>query len=106
MDEITTQLERDEIPFAFATKSKEKEQMKYKKTLAAADSVNKRGWKLCHIQEVGLGSAKMIESLPIERLITYFRLFLKPSNHFLVPLHLAGFGEISEVIEEIRTCDS
>jgi hypothetical protein len=49
LDEIRSQLESGKIPFAFATKRSEKSHMKYKGALAAADNLNKRGWKLCHM---------------------------------------------------------
>ncbi len=102
LDEIRSQLESGRIPFAFATKRSEKSQMKYKGTLSAADNLNKRGWKLCHIDGVGLRSATLLEDFSIERLVSHFRLLLKPSNHFLVPLSWAGLGELPEVIDAIR----
>ena len=102
LDEIRGQLENGKIPFAFATKRSEKSQMKYKGTLSAADNLNKRGWKLCHIDGVGLRSATSLEDFSIERLVRHFQLLLKPSNHFLVPLSWAGLGELPEVIDEVR----
>jgi hypothetical protein len=76
--------------------------MKYSGTLTAADSLNNRGWKLCHIEGVGLRSPTLLEDFPIDRLVAHFKLLLKPSNHFLVPLSWAGLGELPEVIDEIR----
>lgn len=102
LDEIRVQLESGKIPFAFATKRSEKSQMTYTGNLSAADNLNKRGWKLCHIDGVGLRSATRIEDFSLERLVTHFRLLLKPSNHFLVPLSWAGLGELPEVIDEVR----
>jgi hypothetical protein len=102
LDEIRSQLESDSIPFAFATKRAEKSQMKYKRTLSSADNLNKRLWKLCHIDGVGLRSRTLVGQFSVERLVNHFRLLLKPSNHFLVPLSWAGFGELPEVIDEIR----
>ncbi len=102
LDDIRRQLESDTIPFAFAAKRSEKPQMKYKGTLLAADNLNKRGWKLCHIDGVGLRSATRLEDFSIERLVRHFQLLLKPSNHFVVPLTWAGLGELPEVIDEVR----
>ncbi len=102
LGEIKSQLESGGIPFAFATKRAEKSQMKYKGTLSVADNLNKRGWKLCHIEGVGLRSATLTENFAIERLIVHFRLLLKPSSHFLVPKCWAGIGELPEIIDEIR----
>lgn len=102
LGEVTRELEKGKIPFAFATKRSEKSQMKYKGTLSAADNLNKRGWKLCHIDGVGLRSAASLENFPLERLLTHFRLLIKPNNHFLVPLPWAGLGELPESIDEVR----
>ena len=102
LEEIRSELESGRIPFAFATKRSEKSQMKYKGTLSAKDNLNKRGWKLCHIDGVGLRSATLLEDFKIELLLKHFRLLLKPSNHFLVPLRWAGLGELPEVIDEVR----
>jgi hypothetical protein len=102
LDEIRSQLESSKIPFAFATKRSEKSQMKYKGTLSAADNLNKRDWKLCHIDGVGLRSAALLEDFAIERLFRHFQFLLKPGNHFLVPLSWAGLEELPEVIDEVR----
>jgi hypothetical protein len=106
LDEVRSQLESGRIPFAFATKRSEISQMKYKGTLSTADNLNKRGWKLCHIDGVGLRSATLLEDFSIERLVRHFQLLLKPSNHFLVPLPWSGLGELPEVIDEVRRYES
>lgn len=103
--EIRGQLEGNLIPFAFATKRAEKSLMRYTGTLLAADNLNKRGWKLCHIDGVGLRSREMLDGFSIERLVSHFRLLLRPSNHFLVPLDWAGLGELPEVIDAVRRFD-
>lgn len=102
LDEVRDELESGRIPFAFATKRSEKSQMRYKGTLSAKDNLNKRRWKLCHIDGVGLRSATLLGDFDIELLVNHFRLLLKPSNHFLVPLSWAGLGELPEVIDEVR----
>ncbi|MGP8253422.1 MAG: hypothetical protein ACLQHF_15435 [Terracidiphilus sp.] len=102
LNDIRRLLECDNIPFAFATKTKEKVQMKYKRTLAPSESINKRNWKFCHIKEVGLNSRAPVNEIPLETLKEKFRLLLKPSNQFLVPIGWSGLGELPEVIEELR----
>jgi len=98
-------LSRDVIPFAYATKAAEKAQMKFRCTLAGADNVNKCGWKLCHIDDIGLSTRTPVSELPIESLVRHFTLFMKPSNHFVVPLAWSGLGEVREVIEAVREHD-
>lgn len=103
--DIRDMLARDVVPFAYATRSAEKAQMKFRCTLAGADNVNKCGWKLCHIDDTGLSTRTAVSQLPLETLVRHFRLFMKPSNHFVVPLAWSGLGEVREVIEAIRCAD-
>lgn len=100
--DIRVRLENNAIPFAFATKKAEKEHMAFTCTLSPSDNLNKSGWKLCHIKEIGLGTRMAIADLPIETLMTHFRFLMAPSNHFLVPLKWGGLGEIQEVTDEVR----
>jgi hypothetical protein len=72
LDQIRSQLESGKIPFAFATKRSEKSQMKYQGRLSAAGNLNKRGWKLCHIDGAGLRAATLLEDFSSERLVRHF----------------------------------
>lgn len=102
LNEIRDLLGRDAIPFTFATKTAEKSQMKYRCTLSARDNVNKCGWKLCHIEEIGLSTRTSLAQLPIDYLARHFALLMSPSNHFVVPLPWAGLGEVDEFISEVK----
>ena len=106
LSDISEMLARDVIPFAYATKSAEKAQMKFRCTLAGVDNVNKCGWKLCHVDDIGLSTRTPVGDVPLELLVRHFKLFMKPSNHFVVPLAWSGLGEVREVIEAIRDRDS
>ena len=102
LSDIRELLAKDSIPFAFATKSAEKHRMTYKCTLSAKDNVNKLGWKLCHMQDVGLSTRTPLEQIELRDLTTHCRLLMSPSNHFVVPLYWAGLGEVPEFIDELR----
>lgn len=102
LDDIRRLLERDEIPFAMVRTKAATSQATFKCTLSSLDNVNKHGWKLCHIDSVGLKRHALPEELPLEMLIRHFCDLLTPSNHFLVPLTWAGLGELPEIVEEIR----
>jgi hypothetical protein len=106
LSDIRKLLDADSIPFTFATKTAEKARMAFKCTLKTCDNLNKRGWKLCHIEGVGLKTKRPIEELPITNLVLHFKLLLAPSNHFLIPLDWAGLGEVQEVIEEVKTVEN
>lgn len=102
LSDIKSQFIFDLIPFALATSRDHKGKMDYKCTLSPKDSVNEYGWKLCHYRAVGLNKKDKAADLPIELLQQHFCSFLMPSNHFLVPKLWGGFGELPEVIEEVR----
>ncbi len=104
--EIREFLRVDEVPFAYAVKKADRGQMEFHCTLSARDNVNKTGWKLCHIEDVGLRTRARTEDLPIESVEQHFRLLIAPSNHFLVPLAWSGIGELPEVIDEIRRVET
>jgi hypothetical protein len=99
--DIEHMLGRDEIPFAFAHKSTEKPKRTYHRALGS-DGVNKQGWKLCHIDDVGLGSPTPLAETPIDDLKAHFRRLMSPVNHFLIPLVWAGLGEVPEVVAAMR----
>ena len=102
LGDIEDLIKRDEIPFAFAISAVDKERMTYKRTLAPSENLNKLGWKQCHIDPVGLRSREPIEKIAIGTLKDQFRLLLKPSNMFLIPIEWSGLGELQEVIEQVR----
>jgi hypothetical protein len=105
IEDIQELLHKDFIPFAYATKSAEKAQMKFRCTLNAKDNVNKCGWKLGHVDAIGLATRTPLEKIPLTTLVRHFSLFMAPSNHFVVPLSWAGLGEVDEFIQEIRNAD-
>jgi hypothetical protein len=106
VESIRKLLADDAIPFTFATKSAEKVHMKYKCTLSPKDNVNKCGWKLCHIEEIGLSTRTPLTQVPLGDLVRHFTLLMSPSNHFVVPLGWSGLGEVNEFIAEVRQYDS
>ena len=76
LHDIKRLLERDDIPFAFATKASDKSRIKYKRTLTLRESLGSRKWKLCHIEEVGLNLRKPIDEISLDLIKEKFRLLL------------------------------
>lgn len=101
LQEIKQMLLKDEIPFSFAIKKKDREKIKYKRTIGTF-SINKLGWKLCHIDSVGLKTSTPIDKVPKSTIENHFIKLASPSNMFLVPLEIGGIGEINEFIAEQR----
>jgi hypothetical protein len=91
-------LSEDRLPVSFAPAKKEMERAKYKCTLGKID-LNQRGWKLAHINPVGLKTRRPLENIPIDILKEHFRKLMSPSNMFLVPKKWSGLAEFPEMIK-------
>jgi hypothetical protein len=85
-------------------KREEKEKARYRCTRQTV-SLNALGWKVAHLDEVGLGRATLSQA-PIEHLYTHFRRFLDPGNMFVVPLAWSGLAEVSQMVAAIRATDA
>lgn len=88
----------DHIPVSFAHKANEKILRKYHCTLGKY-SINKAGWKLCHIKSVGLATRADLVDIDISKLEQAFIDLLNPSNYFLLPISWGGLGETREFID-------
>lgn len=99
LNDIKNMLQNDEIPMSFAIKKEERSKVKYKKTLGKY-SINDRGWKLCHIEYVGLKTKTPISSININELENHFIKLANPKNMFILPLEIGNLGEIQEFIDE------
>ena len=91
--EVRESFKRDEIPVAMVLTRKEREQARYRCSLGEYN-VNVHGWKLCHIEPVGMNARKPLEELPITQVQAAFRNFLDPANYFLLAKPLGGLGEV------------
>ena len=101
LSEIRKLLENKELPIAwsFDGKKKEKDGATYTKTIG---NYELNGWRVCHIEPVGLNSRKDIEEIDISILEEHFWRYLSPKNMFLIPKSISGLGEIQEFIDEQR----
>jgi hypothetical protein len=105
IQEIRDSITNDEIPVSFAHKSNERTERKYHRTLGRF-SINKHGWQLCHIQDVGLNSRTPLEHTQINDLKAAFISLLSPTNFFVVPKEWGGMGDTVEFIEAFRNASS
>ena len=103
VEQVKALLDRDQIPVAMILGTAEKERARYRQTLGRISSPNAAGWKLAHIEEVGLGSRGSLEGTSLESLKVHFRAFLSPSNMFVVPVSWAGLAEVPEVVSAIKS---
>lgn len=94
---IKNYLKKDQLPFKFAPAKGEQKLAKYK--CVSKNLLNRRGWKLCHIEGVGLKNQKEIHLQPIDFLKRKFILLMDPNNFFILPKTIGGIGEIKWFIE-------
>ena len=105
INDIRELLAQDLIPAAMIQKTVERPIAKYHHTLATEFNVNTYGWKLAHIEGVGLKTRTPISSIPIARLKSHFRCLMVPVNMFVVPLEWGGIAELESVIRGIAQHD-
>jgi hypothetical protein len=99
INEVYRRLENDEIPIAMILSMRERQSAVYRGTRNQIQNPNQLGWKICHKRPIGIRQRGNITQIPVSALETHFRLFLSPSNMFVVPLSLSGLGEIPHVSE-------
>jgi hypothetical protein len=97
-NEIKEMFSSDRVPISFSHKKAGKSQRRYHCTLGKF-TVNKKKWKLCHFENVGLKSTQSLEDIDIALLKNKFFLLLSPQNHFLLSLDWGGLGEVKEFID-------
>lgn len=102
IQDIRRKLAMDQIPIAMAMPAEEKKIAQLKCPLSGSYKLNSKGWKLGHIEGVGLNKRTPIAEQPIENLKQHFKKLMSPNNMFLMPLELAGLAEIPIVIEEMK----
>lgn len=90
----------DTIPVALAF-TKDKSKISKYRTQGKRVRLNSDGWKLCHVEAVGLGPGKP-DSISIDRLQAHFVRLLSPSSMFVAPLCHPGIGEFREIIEAVQ----
>ncbi len=90
------------VPVAMALSAKEGQTAQFRAVLGRRHCVNTYGWKLDHVEEVGLNARARIEGMDIEALKRHFRLLMKPSNIVLVPAALKGLGDLPTFLDTIK----
>ena len=99
-------LASDKIPVAMIQKTVEKPGATFHCTLERRFDANYYGWKLAHIERVGLHTRIPLKNIPIEQLISQFQKLMSPANMFVVPLEWSGIAEIKTIIEIVASNDS
>lgn len=93
-------LEAGRLPVAMALSAgAEKDGAVYRGLRGRCPGTADAGWKLAHLQPVGLGGRGPIESYPRETIERHFRLFMSPANMFVVPSSWSGLAEVDEFLD-------
>jgi hypothetical protein len=102
VDEVTSMFDKDRVPVAMVIKASEKLGAKYRCTRQSTPGPNQMGWKVAHIDDVGLGYTDAVTSVELCELQEHFVRFLSPSNMFLVPKAYAGIAETPDFVDAFR----
>jgi hypothetical protein len=103
IEEVRASLERNEIPVAMIIDREMIARSRYKCSRVKAANPNFYRWKVCHRSRVALEGKGTVKKRSLKLLQEHFKRFLSPSNMFLVPLALAGLGELPHFIEAMGT---
>ena len=92
----------DRVPVAMILPAKEEAAATYRCTLGKGVNPNAYGWKVAHVDAVGLSSRTDLLELPENTIQSHFRRLMTPRNMFAIPLRYAGLGELLEFCDAIR----
>lgn len=106
LKDIQSQLLSDSIPVMMIQSRVERPLAKYHCSLSRSFNVNEYGWKLAHIEPVGMRKRTAVAETPIDTIESHFRSLLSPSNMFVVPKAWGGIAEARSVIDAVAAVDS
>jgi hypothetical protein len=90
------------IPVAMIQGPEERQRAPQGSVRVAQVGPNDLGWKVSHIEPVGLKTRVPIEELSRDQLSGHFRRLMTPSNMFLVPKAWSGLGELPQFADAVR----
>ncbi|MEY2563605.1 MAG: hypothetical protein QOH88_1798 [Verrucomicrobiota bacterium] len=105
MRDVELALANHSIPVTMAMNLREIAAATMKGVLAKQPSAYKKGWKVDHLDDVGLGQKLRVEDIPLADLKGHFCRLMKPSNIVLVPSALKGLGDMPAFIAAIKRGD-
>lgn len=103
--DVELALANHRIPVTMAMNLQEIAAAAMKGVLAKQPSAYKKGWKVDHIDDVGLGQKLRVEEIPLADLKSHFCRLMKPSNIVLVPSVLKGLGDMPAFLEAVKRAD-
>ena len=105
VSEIHDLLNSANLPVAMMFGAKEKTSAVYRGARNQCVGTSDAGWKLAHVEAVGLGGRGPLIAYDSHDLERHFRLFMSPSNMFVVPARWAGLAEVDDFVSGFRATD-
>lgn len=104
LSDIKAVIAKHDIPVTMAMSKADIADSAMKGVLAKTKGLNASdyGWKVDHVDEVGLKQRLRIQEMPLTDLKDHFRRLMKPSNIVLVPSALKGLGDMPAFIRYIK----
>lgn len=102
LEDVRLLVSSDSIPVAMILKSVERQAARFKCTLGKVPSLNASGWKLAHVDGVGLATTVPLTDLGETQLREHFLRLMSPRNMFVVPTKYSGLGELPEFCAAVR----
>ena len=99
LSQITSMLDRGEIPVAMILNKDERDRAKYTGVRRSCLGTSANGWKLAHIKAIGLGGRGGIHTSIPSTVVDHFKLFMSPENMLVVPAKLSGLAEVEDFIK-------
>jgi hypothetical protein len=94
--DIKQKIKDDQIPIAMGIKKRDP-RVKFKCTMKRDPN-----WRYCHIEELGTKKRGHVSEITIEKIEKHFKLFLAPSNMFVLPKAWGDLGECDTFIKNMR----
>jgi hypothetical protein len=103
LSDIVPYLESGDLPVGMVVEKKGAKYTGSQRKVMDPPNLNTEGWKVCHIQSLGLGRGD-ITQMDIGHLKEHMRLFLSIKNMFLIPKQFGGLAEcksFTDVVEKL-----
>jgi len=102
IDDVRQEIKNHGVPVCMVMTLTEVAESVMKGVGAKQANASKLGWKVDHIEDVGLNQRGKVEHLSLADLKGHFCRLMKPSNIVLVPSALEGLGDMPAFIDIIR----
>jgi hypothetical protein len=103
LDQIDSLLRSYDVPVAMVFRKDEYERAVYKGRLRNCQSTAAKGWRLGHIEGIGLKRRGEIKDFPLSEIKLHFVRFMSPDNMFLVPAEWGGLAEAKSFVNGYRS---